>query len=207
MVRYAHKYGSIKLLRKVVPLGLISIVIIFSIVYLHYSTYSLADSYGGPLNFIAYRIFGLQAHVWWGIDQYVFINGYDQFLSYEGLAHSMPAMMRIVGASGIDDAIDRGVNFTFGFPASAFLFFGLSLGVIVVGGVAAFTAILVRDVIINISRNDLVGYFLSVYLLLWLVSILSLGSFELFLSTKFIVFFMSLIMYKLIVRLAECQSG
>ena len=186
-----------KTIVKYITYGILFITPVFGLVYYHYSTYPLSEEYGGPFKFILYRIFALQGHLWWGIDHHIFLDGNSHMFNFSEAKHAMPTMMRIVSGTWIESAIERGVSFTFGFPASPLLFFGVTIGIVVIGIIAAFMAFIAKVVVSSILDFDLIKYVLSAYLMIWISNAATMGSLEIFVQLKFLVIFTLFCIYLL----------
>lgn len=160
---------------------------VFSFVFYHYSRYPVIEKFGGALGFIVYRIFALQGHLWWGIDEYVFIQNGDA-APLPLLLDSMPQMMRQVAPPIIaESAISRGVQFAFGFPGSAIYYFGM-LG----GGMVTFLSgvtfgLLSRLVVGGVRSKNTLAFIPAGYMWARFYVYLSQGTYDRFFSVQFAV--------------------
>jgi hypothetical protein len=166
-------------------LGTLILVGLLGIVYIHYSSYNLAAEFG-VLEFILYRIFALQGHIWWGIDEYVFVSA-RALPQLSQLLEAMPEMMREVAPADLaHDAIERGVQFAFGFPASAIFFFGPFGGGLVTfisGGVLYLVS---HAVIGGIRTKNIFLYVFASYMFVRLYGYLAQGSYDRVISYQFV---------------------
>jgi len=168
----------------------------FITVFYHYSKYSLAQEYGGVINFIFYRIFGMQGHLWWGVDRLVWERS-DMFnVSWNGFLNGMQYMMQMISPSIASYAISRGVNFTFGFYAFIWLLSGYlaPLFFIFIATVWILFARFVR----SFAFDGIIPFVGLIYLHLWFVSFFSLGNISSVLSAKFILVLSILSIYFII---------
>lgn len=113
---------TFKLLLKV----FIIVFLALSIIVYYYQSTGISEMAGGPILGILYRIFVLQGHLYWGIDQMVFEDskyGMENFeffldLKFDGLLELMYA----IGPSNLQSYLDNNVRFSSGYPAILIFF-------------------------------------------------------------------------------------
>jgi hypothetical protein len=171
-------------LQKKMKWAFLSIISIGFIVFYHYSNYDLANKFGGALNFMLYRIFSLQGHTFWGIT-----NEFDLYQKtvapqLDLLMDGMPNMMRIIGIPGIEDAIKRGVNFTFGY-FSAIPYFTGAFGIIYLV-LLSFLFCFFSDLVVrSIKQKEIILYFITINLFWMFFSFMGSGTLGIVFSPKF----------------------
>lgn len=110
--------------------------IIYGIIYISYSInnpYSDVESVGDNVNLvILYRAFALQSQlIWLSLEKYVHLN---QGVSWQitDLSYGMQKLMREFGAGiYIEESIDRGGNFTNGYPSILFTVFPFYITILI----------------------------------------------------------------------------
>ena len=114
-------------LNRIIIISFISIGFFILLIF-HYSKTSIAAEMGGAIQFIFYRIFALQGHMSWG-----YYNICDLWtFEPQNMYHAMHNMMRAVGEPTIvKSMIERGVNFTGGFPTIVFCSFPIGINLLV----------------------------------------------------------------------------
>ena len=99
----------------------IFITVLFSIISLivyHYINLGISiRSSMSILEFIFYRIFALQGHVFWGVVNYIDNHNTSVFNLWLGMEN----LMILLYGSGIYSELERGVRFSGGFPAILFI--------------------------------------------------------------------------------------
>lgn len=191
---------SIKINKKIFYILIFISMALLGFYYLityHYSKYFITEEYGGAAGFIIYRIFGLQGHLWWGIDLLITSNTTYNF-SFTEIIDSMPTMMRLITPFNIESAIENGLNFSFGFPANIFLFFGIPIGLLILIILAISINILIREIIKNIVKEKIYSSILLIYIYSWIFNFFSIGSLSTIISLKFTIF---IVLYILISKL------
>lgn len=176
---------------KIMFFGGALLIMSLGVVYYHYSQYSLSDEFGGPLGLIAYRIFGLQGHSFWGAFDY-FSQNPNEYFDPIALYNGMEVVMRLIAPSIADEMIERGVNFTFGYFAS--LLINLNFFVIPALMVFGFFHTLLSYFVI---KYVLVGrgysYFVMANILILFNGFASMGSLSYIANFKFVLLLMMLL--------------
>lgn len=188
LLRYVVRNGLIYS-RKLIAWTMMLTAVSFSIVYYHYSKYELVYQFGGPFKFILYRIFALQAHTWWGIDNYIFIEGGKPTFSFDSIFNGMHAIMRLVGPPNIEIAIERGVNFTFGFFPSLLLSLGPVTSIVILVSVPFLCFLTIMAIFLGLRHNNVLLYYVSVNIMIWLSNYISLGSANVLVEPKVLLFY------------------
>jgi hypothetical protein len=153
-------------------------LLVMALIYFHYARHPRSDEFGGPLGLIVYRIFGMQGHLTWGIDEYVFLNQASK-LPIANIGHAMTTMIEIVSGTEVAEfTASRGSQFAFGFPIVLPLFFDIgtvALLLVLIG--FAFGVIVVLLIRILPSNNVIVTSAL-IYFFFSYVTVVSQGSME-----------------------------
>lgn len=169
---------------------LVILSIVFLIAY-HYSHLSIAKEFGGPINFIFYRLFALQGHTFWGIIEHLD----DIPISISNWWDGMHNMMRIIGINGIEQTIERGVNFTSGYPVVLLITFPLIGSVIAYIILTSAFFIFLRFLVLNIYNLKYIFY---AYILLYINSFQNIGSLNLLLNYKVLILCLIIIMLTIV---------
>tara|TARA_R110002020_G_scaffold375442_2_gene586619 strand:- start:529 stop:1809 length:1281 start_codon:yes stop_codon:yes gene_type:complete len=187
------EYNGVKYLLKYIFLFVLLVSSFLSVVMYHYSRYNLAEEFGGPLGLILYRVFVLQGHLYWGMVNHLDLAFYTSHPDFVGIYNAMHNMMLVVAPSEIAlPAIERGVNFAFGYFVSYFYFLGF-WGVLAYFVTGMLFGITCRVYVKAILENDFLLYFISSALLVWWVIYLQNGSVSLLLDFKFLAFVIFLV--------------
>ena len=100
----------------------IIVLSLFGLVYIKYSHHNPFKNYGvdSPMGAIIYRVFGLQAHLFWGsVEQFVYLNkpsSWDITELYKGM-HTLMRYFWYGDLEHIEGAMSRGFSFTNAYPA------------------------------------------------------------------------------------------
>lgn len=181
---------------KIISLKLLSVfflasLLIFLLIVYHYGHLPIAEEFGGPINFIFYRLFGLQGHTFWGIVEQ--LNNLP--ISISNWWEGMHNMMRIIGIDGIERAIERGVNFTGGYPVVLLITFPFIGSIFVYTILSSIFFIFLRFLVLNIYNPKYIFY---AYILLYINSFQSLGSLSLLLNYKVLLLSLIIIVLTII---------
>jgi len=177
---------------KLAIIGGALLTLALGVVYYHYSQYSLSEEFGGPLGLIAYRIFGLQGHSFWGAYDYFIQDPYHYF-DPASLYEGMQAVMRLIAPTIADEMIARGVSFTFGYFGSLLINLNiLSLPLLVLVGFVH--SLLAYYLIICVLQARLYSYFVVVNLVILFNAFVSMGSTSYIFNFKALVLAVILIM-------------
>ncbi|SDK05395.1 DUF6418 domain-containing protein [Pseudomonas indica] len=169
-------------LKKALLPVLVVFIISLSMVYYHYTRYSLSDEFGGPLGLLAYRILGLQGHTFWGAYD-LFVREPFLYFNPAGLWDGMENVMLLISPDIADGMIERGVRFTFGYFASLVVHLGVfAFPAALIFGVLH-SAIAIR-VVKAVLERDLIGYFLLANMLVMYNGFISMGSLSGLLNLK-----------------------
>ncbi|WP_146136812.1 DUF6418 domain-containing protein [Marinobacter shengliensis] len=164
---------------------MLAFIFLMSVVYYHYSNYSLAEDFGGPFGLILYRVFGMQGHMFWGVlSEISWIH--SDLLNFPQFVNAMQNLMLKVSPVLAPEMIERGVNFTFGFYAAIAYYFSILAFFI------AFFSFMVFGLIsklwfFSLKQKRLVGYFFVSNVLVMFASFISMGSLASILNPKFFV--------------------
>ncbi|MGD9679417.1 MAG: DUF6418 domain-containing protein [Vulcanibacillus sp.] len=158
---------NIKIKFKHFAYALICVITIFSLIAYHYAKLPVADEFGGPFSFIFYRLLALQGHTFWGAASKPEL--FPIHLWWDG----MPNMMKLLGPSGIEDDIARGVRFTAGYQGILLLIFPNFIAYIIHALLCLFFSFFVAFWIVNIYKIE---YLILAYVNVYLVSFFSHGS-------------------------------
>jgi len=185
-------------------IGIYAIVIcslFLSVIYYHYS----AIHYSPDLPItesIANRVLGLQGHVWWGTDVEVMnrnrIVDFDQlskefssFMSFspEDEDVGMKYLMSLVAPPYIAQAyLEKGVNFTMGYPAIGLYIFnyvGLAFLQIIV---AAIVVVAIAYVYQKITRYQLIRAAVAIKIFIEIYGAFTIGNFYQLFSLKVVIY-------------------
>jgi len=182
-----YKYYKKMIVPFLVFISLVSFLLIH-----HYSRYSLSQDFGGPIQFIIYRALGLQGHTWWGIDKQIFLD--ESVISTNFDFNLMHMVMRTIGLPGVESAIERGVNFTFGLYPGLILGFGPFIGIILLFFISLFFYIHII-LVLNLINKGYIMYLLGFYSYIWFYSFISIGNMELFFEPKSLVIYFLLFIF------------
>lgn len=179
---------------KYIIYGFILLSAILSFVAYHYSQYTLAEEMGGPVQFILYRVFALQGHTTWGMVNHLENINFSTSDLYEGMKH----MMLVVGHEKTFQAVERGVNFTGGYPIILDAVFPFMFNYVVhIIFILLFLFLSLR-IIKNLYNLKLIPY---IYLFIYFKSFLGLGSLSILINSKtiillFLLFILEIVFYK-----------
>lgn len=178
--RLAHSgfRGGLAVKIKYVFYFFIGLFLVMLLVSYHYSKLSVAEEFGGAFYFILYRVAALQGHTFWGVVERL------RDVPLEFWWDAMPNMMRLIGIAGVEDAIERGVNFTAGYPVILLLifplFFAFAIHLVFVVGFAFFVSMWLA----NIYR---LIYVVISYFVVYIIAFFSHGNISYLLDYKIIV--------------------
>lgn len=176
--------GGLVVRKRYIFLFIFFLALVMLLVSYHYSKLSVAEEFGGAFQFILYRIVALQGHTFWGVVERLRDMPLDFWWD------AMPNMMRLVGIVGVESAIERGVNFTAGYPVVLLLvfplFFSLVVHLLLVVAFSFFVAIWLS----NIYR---LVYLVFSYVSVYLIAFFSHGNLNYIFDLKILfLFFMFL---------------
>lgn len=161
---------------------------VFGLILYHYSQYSFAQDFGGPVAFLFYRIFGLTGHSFWGgVNEFIgslSTHSMDKLMLYW---NGMDNLMLSLGRDGIESAIERGVQWTFAYFGVSLMYLKwFALPIFVLNGYL-FTLVcyLVSK---EARRKDFLSYFILINILNWYSIYLSSGSLSDLISLKVVLF-------------------
>jgi hypothetical protein len=101
-------------------------VFIFLFILYQYQFAGVSFLYGGAIMGILYRLFVLQGHVYWGIDEMVFLEKKygTEYLSafFSNKLDGLLMLMYTIGPSNLQWYLEHNVRFTAGYPALVVLF-------------------------------------------------------------------------------------
>ncbi|XOV92292.1 MAG: DUF6418 domain-containing protein [Bacteroidota bacterium] len=189
----AKTNGLKKVLLTFSKVGFVFIILLFGLIFYHYSSYSLAEDHGGAISFIFYRIFSLQGHTFWGVVNHLDIISASLGPDLLGLIEGMPNLMRLIGTGGVNEAIERGVNFTFGYFAAMPYFLGI-FGIILLVFNSTFFSWISDLVVYSIVIKDPIKYFFAVNVFNDWLNFTESGTLGSILSAKSILIFSSLLL-------------
>jgi len=177
----------------------LSISVIFLIIH-HYSNLSIVKEFGTPLEFIAYRIFALQGHTFWGTIENLEHFNSDLTFWWDGMHNTM----RVIGLPGIENAIKRGVNFTAGYPVILIVVFPISLTYIVFFILTFLYFYFIKLWIYNLYN---INYIIYAYLSLYIGAFVGHGSLKYLLNFKiFILLFILLSIYFITIKFKKGKN-
>ncbi|WP_203256654.1 DUF6418 domain-containing protein [Hyunsoonleella ulvae] len=113
--------GKIRILKYVNFKNFLLFLLMFSVVYFKYSEKNPFKNVGAetPMEAIIYRIFGLQAHLYWGsVEKFVYLGepkSYDITELYKGM-HTLMRYFWFGDLEHIEGAMKRGFSFTNAYP-------------------------------------------------------------------------------------------
>jgi len=116
-------FNKSKILSAKLILSIASVaILIFMLIMYHYTNVGVDFRLGmTPIEFLFHRVFSLQSHLFWGV-----INYMEKVpISIQNLWNGMHNLMIGLAPPTIYKTIERGVNFTNGFPAILFISFPL----------------------------------------------------------------------------------
>ncbi|MFK5734568.1 hypothetical protein KW869_13575 [Pseudomonas urmiensis] len=165
----------------------------FLLVSYHYSRYAMSEEFGGAWGFIKYRVLVLQGHLFWGVANEVDMLRNTLSPDFSGLYNAMQDMMLLVSPAAIaEGAIERGVNFAFGYFISFFYYIGF-WGVLAYWLNGFVFGTICYVCIKSVYQRDFTLYFFSIASLVWWIIYLQSGSVAVLLSLQSIVFHLALI--------------
>jgi len=182
---------KIPLISKKTVFNLLVIIVVAFLFILHqYQFAGVSNLYGGAILGILYRIFVLQGHVYWGIDELVFIKKkYGvEYLSdfFSNKLDGLLTLMYIIGPSNLQWYLDHNVRFTAGYPALVILFnpYYAVLLQIIFGFITGLLVIYTYNKIVNLEIYKSIA---SILLLFNLYYGLSMADFRFVYSPKFLI--------------------
>ena len=194
---FAHKIlqGQVILSMKILFYFFVLLLSLVFLLYYHYSHLPIAEEFGGPLRFIAYRIFALQGHTFWGtIDNLDNINASFSFW-WDGMHN----LMRVIGIDNIESAIERGVNFTGGYPVILIAIFPIVIAYIIHCIFMLLFLYYIRSWIYNIYN---INYIIYSYISLYVGAFLGHGSLKYLFSYKMVALIFVLLFVYFATRLS-----
>lgn len=178
--------SSIKSLKFFIPI----LVLVFGYILYKYQFTGISEMRGSAFSGIVYRIFGLQGHVYWGIDEMVFQQNlygwryFNEFLQ-DGL-NGLLVGMKLIGPSNLDWYLENHIQFTAGYPAIILLF--NPIVAIFVQVIFAFMfALSVFYTYAMLLNNNIVRSFFALMIIFQFQYGLSMGNFQFIYSVKFLI--------------------
>ncbi len=168
-------------------------LLLISLVFYHYASYSLSDDFGGPLGLILYRVFGMQGHMFWGVfSDFSWLH--NNVLNVSEFTNAMQNLMIKISPEIAPEMIKRGVNFTFGFYAAIAYYFSF-LSFFIAFFSFLFLGLMSRVWFSLLKEKKIVGFFLVSNLLVMYVSFISMGSLSAIVNVKSIFIILFLVMW------------
>lgn len=154
-----------------------------------------------PFEILYIRVFVLQGHLFWGVDNYVLNHTTDSYFLHLGKSLDvMREMMLLIGGRYIETPMENGTRFTGGFPSGFVLIYGHLLTIPMVFAVGAMYYAAMRVLINAILRRDVIFYSLGGYILLRLYSILGISNLDVLISPSFFGLIFVLLLYAMVMR-------
>ncbi len=174
----------------------ISVIVKFSILFflliylytVHMSKSGLANAVGSSTGLVLYRLFVLNGHVYWNLDNLALQNIFSQEPFWDFLNGATSVRILLGGDLG-KSFVDKGVNFTGVFPGISVHtlgYYGTYLICLLYGILVG----AVNYICLFIIRHKMIYHsFLVGYLWLWTYNFISNGSLAIILSPKYLLVF------------------
>lgn len=192
---------SMRFLKIFIPL----VIIMFGFILYKYQFTGISEMSGSALSGIFYRIFGLQGHVYWGIDEMVFQqNSYGWHYVAEFVDKGLNGLlleMELIGPSNLSWYLDNNIRFTAGYPAIAILFHpGFAVIIQMVFGILF--SLLILYTYQMLIKSYVYRSFFALMILLQFQIGLSMGDFAFLYAIKFLIPLVGLFFTQTLVYLA-----
>jgi Family of unknown function (DUF6418) len=210
LIRMCVLNKKLSLIKSVIT-GVLAIVGFLIILNFNYQNVYQIEN---PFEYIVYRAFGLQGHVWWATDALVFLYGerdpgWQMYKELEKIFLwngddddlGMRFLMQLIAPQQLAwRYIDKGVDFTLGYPAIGLYIFG-PIGLIFLQVIMAFLVALVAYYLVTkVTRGQLIRSVLAAKIFIEVYGALTIGN--LWMITNWKVF-----LYILIVLVLELLSS
>tara|TARA_B100001250_G_scaffold385422_1_gene381151 strand:- start:2121 stop:3179 length:1059 start_codon:yes stop_codon:yes gene_type:complete len=172
------------------------LISIFCLIAYHFLMLGEASRGMGVVEFIFYRIFALQGHVFWGAINYM----NDINLSISNLWDGMVNLMKLLSGPGIGSEIDRGVRFSGGFPAILFISVPLFVNYLLYIFFIIIYFTLFKKMINNLHN---LSYLIYSNIVIGYNYFIGMGTLSALFGPKMIFLFLALLFYLLLEKVSE----
>ncbi|MBN1211033.1 MAG: hypothetical protein JXA92_00515 [candidate division Zixibacteria bacterium] len=200
-------------------IGIYTVVIcsfFLALIYYHYSNINISPG-DSAADMLVNRAMGLQGHVWWGTD--VEVMKRDEIIDFEQLSKELSSFMSystqkedvgmkylisLVAPPGIARSyLERGVNFTMGYPAIGlyiFNYIGLIFLQILVAGVVVLAVVYLFN---KLTRFQLIRAALAVKIFMEVYGSFTIGNFYQLFSLKVLMYIIAALVIESIILLGR----
>lgn len=158
---------------------IVGAITLFCIVYYSYSVFNPYRHVVGDsvIQAMAYRLLGLQAHIWWGaVENFIVTNHYYSFNIFE-LKDGMQNMMMYLAPFNVASAIERGVSFTNAYPGVLVKIFPWYLAMLIHSFFILKYIIIIKLIISSLFKKNYLQSIILFQILVWFMYMLFMGNF------------------------------
>jgi len=177
------------------------LLLLFGFIVYKYQFTGISELKGSALSGIVYRIFGLQGHMYWGIDEMVFkrnLYGWNYFQEFiNNDFNGLLLEMKLIGPSNLDWYLENNIQFTAGYPG-ILLLFNPFLAILIQGIFAFIFSMLVLYTYSMLIKSNIIRSFFAIMVIFQFQYGLGMGNFQFLYGMKFIIPILGIVLIELL---------